>query len=417
MTPVRRAWLEHELDPAVLPHLLARLEGPELTGSLTAHLQDQDAEIRGNAAAWLASLGVINAEVQGIIFEAAESKDPAMRRHAISGLLHLEKAGAAALQKLLSDPDLNVRIAAALAMADQQPLTDAAAAVLVQGFRIPDTAALVTPALLSQMGQSADGAKKRGRFAAPGIVGSAVAKALREEGLRQAASDFLRSLGSAASAAVPELIAILDSDDADARAAAAMVLQSIGDRAVPALLRVIERGGDEQTELAVGILKGIGPAAEPDLLQSAAKWSESLKSREVELRKDAASRLGLIGPLLHIDPPSSVDLLMQTRGVVTGGAAVDMVLALAVASTDRSPAVREAADEALKRIGPPAVAALLASLTDRDPEVRSAAAAALGNIAPPTDEVLNALATLKADRESRVRGAAIRAIRLIDSRK
>jgi HEAT repeat protein len=177
-----------------------------------------------------------------------------------------------------------------------------------------------------------------------------------------------------AKAAVPAVMELLKDNDKRTRLKAAVVLAKIGpDEAKAAVPAVMELLNDPQFRLAAaGTLKEIGPPAVPAL-------TELVKGKDASLRATAVATLGKIGP-------------------GAGSAAA----ALAELLRDADKGVRRSAGEALKEIGPPAVAALRESLKDNDAAFRRAVAEVLWEISPRDETSIPTLAELIRDPDTQL---------------
>jgi len=178
-----------------------------------------------------------------------------------------------------------------------------------------------------------------------------------DRGVREQATRALLKIGPPA---VPGLVALLEgSKDTQVRLAVLHAFERLGPNAkgaVPALIVVLKTGDADERGDAVEALSRIGPgarAAIPALL-------EALKDQDQSVRAGSAAALGDIG-----------------------GAAGRVTPALMQALTDKSDSVRSAAAASLGQLGPrarPAVQALLGAVNDSSPTVRTAAAHALKQI-------------------------------------
>ena len=124
-------------------------------------------------------------------------------------------------------------------------------------------------------------------------------------------------------------------------------------------------------------------------------WIGRLRSRRANIRIEAASALGDIGPAAASAVPALSNALEDEEWIVRSAAAMSLggigppaksaVSALTNALEDEDEDVREEAASALGKIGPAAAAAVPAltnALRDEDEEVREEAASALGKIDP-----------------------------------
>lgn len=120
------------------------------------------------------------------------------------------------------------------------------------------------------------------------------------------------------------------------------------------------------------------------------QWAKRLSDKDPAVRRGAAEALGQAGP-----------------------AAQQAIPELQAALTDEDGGVRRAAADALDRIGPDAVAAvpaLIDALKDKDPEVRSQAALALSDIVPDHERVAPPLILALKDPDRNVRKTVVVAL-------
>ncbi len=194
-------------------------------------------------------------------------------------------------------------------------------------------------------------------------VAPRAAKALEEPEFRVAAARVLGRLGPQAKEATPALVKSLDADDPEFRREVIFTLSRIGPaaaEAAPALTKLIESQEEPTALSAMYALGSIGPAAkdavaalnkqtesdsflrrvtaawalasiQPDNKQAIDKatplLSEALKNEQEFVRLNAAIALGRLGPAARAAAP-----------------------ALQTLDKDPSPAVRAAAEEALRRM-------------------------------------------------------------------
>lgn len=189
----------------------------------------------------------------------------------------------------------------------------------------------------------------------------------------------LALLGPVAKDATPELVAILEDPTRPfvLRAGCLEALARIGDaeaKAIHALIRMLSRRfhrnvpRDEAHMLrgfSIDAIALVGPpaaAAIRDLIRLS-------RSEQEDLRRKAATALGAMGPEARDSLIPLAELLTQ----------------------DDSPAVREAAANALANIGPLAVPLLRKLIEDDDAEVRRHAARGLGQIGKPAAPAIDEL--------------------------
>ncbi|HEV3259903.1 MAG TPA: HEAT repeat domain-containing protein, partial [Gemmataceae bacterium] len=196
----------------------------------------------------------------------------------------------------------------------------------------------------------------------------------------------LGDLGPTAASAVPALTRLLEDDDSDVRNHAVRALGAIGaaaKSAVPALIPLLQdQGWCEIRESAAGALADIDPK-DPNIVPALGR---ALGDDMREVRASAAAALGKLGPgakaalpalkkALNSEQEGQEDLIKVL--VQIGPAAVPTLIELLGAE---KPEIRSQAATILGDMGPAArvaVPALKEALQDQEPVVRSAAAAAL----------------------------------------
>jgi HEAT repeat protein len=178
--------------------------------------------------------------------------------------------------------------------------------------------------------------------------------------------------------AVPGLIEDLQGTDVQAQALAALHLGQIGPEASPAvptlLALAVTSPGAYVTTTAAGALPSIALPASRQVMHV---WLPRLRDADAQVRRDAASALGALGPVAR-----------------------PAVGALVAALDDPDTLVRDRATRALGSVGVPADAVmqgLLRALHDPEWTVRHAAVAQFAFAGFPTDEALPALRDLEHD--------------------
>ncbi|MGI2904333.1 HEAT repeat domain-containing protein [Tolypothrix sp. VBCCA 56010] len=220
-------------------------------------------------------------------------------------------------------------------------------------------------------------------------------KALKDNNqeMRSYATDGLRSIGTGAEAALPDLIETLKKDpDKDVRAGAVRAIRAIAPEAgVPAFIQAFKQDSDARVrELAAQALGEVPTKAKqaiPDLIEAL------LNNPKLDVRKGAAEALAKIE--LHRDAVPDLrkalkDTSWQVRrsaaqalgniGAEASSAVPDLISAL---KKDRNYTMRRSAAEALGNIGMKASSAvpqLIAALKDQNFKVRGDAAEALGKM-------------------------------------
>ncbi|MCI0748196.1 MAG: HEAT repeat domain-containing protein [Verrucomicrobia subdivision 3 bacterium] len=191
------------------------------------------------------------------------------------------------------------------------------------------------------------------------------------------------------------------------RRCAAEQLGSLGAgdrRAIEALIRAGTEDDRSVVEEAQRALRRLGPAVVPEL-------TAALKSRNARIRRHTAEVLGDFGSRASAAIPDLLRLLQDRDETVRAQAARSLgaggdptaVGGLAGALSDRSPAVRTAAADALGVIGASAQSALAkikTNFNDRDTRARIAAARAFWRIARDADAAVPVLTSALRDPSS-----------------
>ena len=144
---------------------------------------------------------------------------------------------------------------------------------------------------------------------------------------------------------------------------------------------------------------------------------QKLKSRDKWARFDAAKRIGQLGDKRGVTPLVSVlttdeskdvrKAAMHSLGLLGDARAVRPLLAV-LKSKDAD--LRDAASQALGKLGQPAVAPLMTALRESDKDVKAAAAEALGFVG---GAAVTPLSKVLEDDDAEVRRAAVHALGLI----
>ena len=204
----------------------------------------------------------------------------------------------------------------------------------------------------------------------------------KRKGVRQTAAWALGKIGPEARAAIPALSELCKDKDEGVRQFAAQALGRIGPAAIPALTELLKCKYGPTQRGARQALKKIGPAAVPALL-------ELLKDKNRSVQKAAVDALGDIGTEAGIAIPAIIQLLKDKKGKKLAPLSVE-----------------EAADDALRKIGPPTVHILIQMLKNKDESVRKAAVEALENIGAEANTAIAPFTELLTDNNEEVRAAA-----------
>jgi HEAT repeat protein len=232
----------------------------------------------------------------------------------------------------------------------------------------------------------------------------ALIQALQDENkqVRLIAAEALGKIGD--SRAVSALIPALQDEDRDVRQAAVNALGKIGDpQVIPFLTRALQ---DEDTDVCQAAAEALGKIGDPQAIPALIQAFESWK---IDLKKGSSKQTSSLEEiLLQIKANWSVEVrqaIVKALGEIGDPQAVP---ALIDALKDEDWRVREAAVEALRKIGPPALPALIEMLKDKREWVRQATVQALGEIGD--SRATSALIRALGDKDEGVRQAAAEAL-------
>ena len=207
----------------------------------------------------------------------------------------------------------------------------------------------------------------------------------KDQSIRQQAASALGNLGPTG---VPALTELLDDEKRDVRLAAIEALGKLGPNAktaIPALVQSCKSGDYYLVDSNVESLRKIGPAAVPAI-------TELLGDNASEIRRAAAWALKQMGAEAAPAIPALRNLVKEGRDFVSSVAA-----------------------SALATIGPPAIPALSELLKDQDWYVRWRAVWTLREMGPRAKSAASALLPLLTDSNAMVREAAAEALGKIGS--
>ncbi|QTA84570.1 sister chromatid cohesion protein PDS5 [Desulfonema magnum] len=225
--------------------------------------------------------------------------------------------------------------------------------------------------------------------------------------IRNAAAEALGEIDSewsqseAAQSVVSDLVKTLSDKDKNARNAAAEALEKIDPQwsqseaareVIPNLTSALFHQDKDIRIASVTALGEIGPAAE----KAVSQLVKMLSDNDKDVRYAVAGTLGKIGSVTDAAIPHLIKVLADSH-------------------------VRDAATEALEKIGPVSVPELVNALTDQEEDIRKGAADALENIDPQwregetVSEAVPHLQEIVRDSFSSDRGAAVEALGVIRS--
>jgi HEAT repeat protein len=218
-------------------------------------------------------------------------------------------------------------------------------------------------------------------------------------GARVEAARMIGKIGPRASAAVPDLVLVLDRlRGAELEPVQEAVIDALGligapsRNALPSMAKAAPRSTDidQAVKRATGLILAASDSQDIDALV------RQLSDRDSSLRLRAVKALGNIGPAARVAAPNILTALEDSDADVRRAAVVALrlmlpnerpsvavVRAIAADLNDPDPGVRAATARALGRLGRVAVSAvplIEPLLSDPDSDVRRAAAEALGRI-------------------------------------
>jgi HEAT repeat protein len=342
-----------EIGPQSAPavaEIVKLLESDSITGTRYA------------AAFALGRIGQKSDEVNHALVEAAREDDPTLKTLSLWALAKINpdqervvRYAAETIVSMLSDENPQVRSAAVRALVDFEGHADVVAPALVALLKDGDPAVV---------GNVLDALASIG----PKVV-DRVANALTNADLRHYATRLLYRLGPKAAEAVPDLVAALQEEVADADDVAFRV----------------------EVQLA---LAAIGPAAAP----AVAELTKSLASDDHEIRGTACYALGKIGP----DAAAAVEELQRRQQDLDPSERIPLLWALLK--------IRPG-DQAIAQMAAPL---LIEALEDQQALVRTEAAAALGGLGEYAQPALERLKQLRDDPDASVRDAAAQAVQTLE---
>jgi HEAT repeat protein len=219
------------------------------------------------------------------------------------------------------------------------------------------------------------------------------------------------NLGGDVSSVVKQIIELLKNDNEVVRFRSAKILARVGRKAAPAVPRLTELLNDSLTPIqtaALEALAAIGPAAKDSVIEIAKK----VESEDVGVAREATRTLRALGPAAA----PAVPALAKALDSNDSNFCVEAAQAIAAVGPDATAAVEAIAKhledansrreekvallQAAAAIGSPAkdtIPAIGKLLAERDTAIRQAAAEALGKVGPGNADAIKLLTTPMAD--------------------
>jgi len=273
--------------------------------------------------------------------------------------------------------------------------------------------------------------------AVPGLIEIAEDTALPWFSRSQAALTLGR-IGPAAKAAVPRLIELVkneiavETNPANRSENTVWLMKSLAlfgpesKSAAPVLKKILQDNHAIQIErlAAIDVLSQIGVAhrevlpALINLLQTQATGKTISVDQAAELRSAACSAITFIGPNASVTVPTLIRTTNDTHesvrrsavsalGAMGGQSEIAIPALVDRLASDSSEAVRDAAGNALVKVGPAAIESLEFLLKEIDPSIRWRAAQALGKFGPLAQNSIPKLKPVLEDANPQVQLAAI----------
>jgi HEAT repeat protein len=357
--------------------------GKPAVGAVVGAVQDEDAEVRQEAANVLGKIG--DPASVPVLVELLKDTDAPVRGMAAGALARIGEPSVDPLVASLNDPAVQPLAVAALTRIGV-PAVDPIIGILNREKLLPSLAAIlkdigepaVNPLLAAMKHENA--AIRNGAAYALGITGDPravdtllAARSDSNAQVRQTSAEALAGIGSPAIA--PIINALSDKKTEDI---AVYALVEIGKPAVRPLIEALDSDDPHVRSVAIGILGEIGDS------EAVVPITGLLDDPDQSVRLGAASALGRFG-----DDRAVMSLVSLLKDESTAAEAADSlakigmpaVLLLIDLLSDKAGHVRKHASSALGRIGDArAVEPLISLINDEDPEVRLHAVTALGQL-------------------------------------
>jgi len=364
---------------------------------LLLRLEDENEDVRGEAARALGGLGNASERVINAMLLRLQDENEDVRRNAAQALGRLKNASETVIIALLlplEDGGNSVRRQAAEALGWLGNASEAVLSALLLRLKDEDNSVRVSVTrALGNLGNASES------------VISALLLRLEDgdKDVRQSAAGALGNLGNASESVISALLLRLEDDDNSVRAWSADALGRLGNASeavISALLLRLENGDNFVCTLAAQALGNLGNASEAVISALLLR----LENGDNLVRHSAANALGKLGNaseavigalLLRLEDADEGVRNMAVRALgKLGNASEAVISALLLRLEDGQAWVRRQAALALSNLGNASEAviiALLLRLEDGDNSVRSSAASALSKLGLKSSEVLPAV--------------------------
>ncbi|WP_339732048.1 HEAT repeat domain-containing protein [uncultured Gimesia sp.] len=381
---------DHHSECGKICDVLAQMgvRGETAIPTLLKVLNSEDQNLVWHAAHALGSINAKPEEVVPALTKLLSSSSPIVRAQAAIAIGDFgaeAKSAVPELIKLLSDSDLNVKLDAASALGEIGPNASAAVPQLAAAMQAgPTSLTLTSASALASIGEAS--------------VSSLNEMLIKDSRLKLLAIHVLGEIGASSKAAIPELVKLTKSSDADIRETAIISLGEMGPAAIsvePELLKILEDSTGKTRNTAVYALSKIGSkkvlplikkyaesTTEDERFRTVCAWAllranptdpatvkaalpgliKVLADENPLLRREAANAISLSGPLAKSATPNLTQALKmeQNQGVVfelitalaeIGPPAASAIPLITPYVSSDNPMLRVAATYALARFG------------------------------------------------------------------
>jgi HEAT repeat protein len=427
-----------------------RMFGPDAHAALPELrklLASENRFVRVAAARAITSIAVEDSELIDAVIPVlidGLTEGPHVAFEAQQGLIASGVASVPALQTLLTEKDLNLRIHALDALAGIGPeageateavvvsLSNENREVVLHGLRALGAIGAKPEAVIPELKkglqfkepvmreQSAKSLGEYGPAAAPAVESLVAALRDEQDSVRIAAALALGKIGPDARSATPALVAALEDPMGSVTVAAALTLGQMGKSAIPALIEKLKDPRFQQ--LAIRILSEMGPEA----VDALPELTRLLRSKDTALSREAILAVSAMGPAARQAVPELIARLNDKSYADRSAAAFalgnlqarEAASALkAAAQTPKDLMLRLVSFWALMKVDPGnsematlAIPQLTEALQDEQPRLRRAAIHMLGKMGNRSKAALPAIRKCLRDEVLPVRIEAITAL-------